>query len=230
MSGPATAGRPPSAPEGGRPPRRRRAAALAALAAGVVLAVTGTVALVTDRSPAPEQVDRGALPLPHGTDGHTATQHPRAAPPMRIRISAIGLDHALIGLRVQQDGHLGVPQRPDQIGWWSDGPRPGDPGAAVIVGHVDSATGPAAFYGLSSLHPGDTISVERGDHTKADFTVRALRQYEKDAFPDDQVYVTAGPPVLRLITCGGSYDRERGGYRDNVVVYATLKPPASKHS
>lgn len=229
MSGPATDGRPPSAPEGGRPSRHRRTAAVAALAAGVALALTGTVALVTHGSPEPARVDIGTLPVPQGADGHAATSDPRSAPPMRIRISAIGLDHALVGLRVQQDGHLGVPARPDQIGWWSDGPRPGDPGAAVIVGHVDSATGPAAFYGLSTLHPGETISVERGDHTKADFTVRALRQYEKDAFPDDQVYVTAGPPVLRLITCGGSYDRERGGYRDNVVVYATLSTPASKH-
>lgn len=91
----------------------------------------------------------------------------------------------------------------------------------VIVGHVDSATGPGAFHGLSSLRPGDEITLTRDDRTTVTFTVQALRQYEKDALPDSQVYATTGPPTLRLITCGGAYDRGRGEYRDNLVVYAT---------
>ncbi|MFI6339851.1 class F sortase [Streptomyces sp. NPDC050535] len=80
----------------------------------------------------------------------------------------------------------------------SDGPLPGDPGATVIVGHVDSATGPGAFYGLSTLHPGDKVTLLREDRSTISFTIRALRQYEKDAFPDSQVYATGGPPALRL--------------------------------
>ncbi|MEV1093412.1 class F sortase [Streptomyces microflavus] len=142
------------------------------------------------------------------------------APPVRIRIPVIGLDQPLIGLRVQQDGRLGVPRDPAQIGWWSDGPSPGAPGAAVVVGHVDSATGPAAFHGLSTLRPGDEVALDRDDRSSITFTVQALRQYEKDAVPDSKVYATNGPPALHLITCSGTYDRTRGEYRDNLVVYA----------
>ncbi|MFI5755886.1 class F sortase [Streptomyces sp. NPDC051569] len=233
MTTPLGAGRPPSAPEGGRPRRIRRSrprriAAVIAVAAGLALAATGASALVGARDRIPAYVDRGTLPLPQRA-GRAPGTRAAAAPPVRITIARIGLDHGLTGIRVQQDGHLAVPDDPDRVGWWSDGPRPGDPGAAILVGHVDSATGPAAFYGLASLRPGDAITVHRRDGSRVTFTVRALRQYEKDAFPDDQVYATSGPPVLRLITCGGTYDRERGGYRDNVVVYATLARPVPHH-
>ncbi|MFJ1596487.1 class F sortase [Streptomyces sp. NPDC088261] len=182
--------------------------------------------------PAPERTDIGTVPVHPGPDeavAPSASRTPHAAP-TRIRIPALGLDQGLVGLRVQQDGRLGVPKDPARVGWWSDGPRPGDPGAVVLVGHVDSATGPGAFHGLSSLRPGDKITLRREDGGNATFTVRALRQYEKDALPDSQVYATTGPPALRLITCGGTYDRGRGEYRDNLVVYATPSQPRTSGS
>ncbi|MFJ2706632.1 class F sortase [Streptomyces sp. NPDC087428] len=230
MTGPATTGRPPSAPEGGRPrrdrrqpPKRRRLIiATAAVVGGIALGGAGTWALLAPTTAGIRDVDIGVVPVQQGGDDTAAETSPAAPPPQRIRIATIGLDKALTGLRVQQDGTLAAPGNPADVGWWSDGPRPGDPGAAVFVGHVDSATGPAAFYGLSSLRPGDRITVRRDDHTDLAFTVRALRSYEKDAFPDSQVYTTTGPPALRLITCGGTYDRTRGGYLANLVVYATL--------
>ncbi|MFF7154767.1 class F sortase [Streptomyces sp. NPDC008139] len=240
MTAPATSGRPASAPEAGRlrralrfrPARPWRLITALGVLAGLGMMTAGGCALLTARPPKTTQVDVGTLPVPATAGGHAAAVAPAApaAPPVRIRIPGIGLDHPLIGLQVQQDGHLGVPEDPGQVGWWSDGPRPGDPGAAIVVGHVDSLTGPAAFYGLSTLRPGDPITVDRADHTHLDFTVRALRQYEKDAFPDDQVYATAGPPTLRLITCGGAYaGPEGGGYLDNVVVYATPADPNPPH-
>ncbi|MGC5397892.1 class F sortase [Streptomyces sp. DT20] len=229
MTGPATTGRPPSASESGRPrrdqghqpKRRRRIIAAVAVATGIGLGGAGTWALLAPTTHAVRDVDIGEVPDQPGSDD-TTTEATPAAPPQRIRIASIGLDKPLTGLRVQQDGTLAAPGDPTDVGWWSDGPRPGDPGAAVFVGHVDSATGPAAFYGLSSLRPGDRITVRRDDHTELAFTVRALRSYEKDAFPDSQVYATTGPPALRLITCGGTYDRTQGEYLDNLVVYATL--------
>ncbi|MFE3381456.1 class F sortase [Streptomyces anulatus] len=166
-------------------------------------------------------MDRGSLPVHPGAGRAAPSDHRTAAPPVRIRIPAIGIDQPLTGLRVQQDGRLGVPDDPGDIGWWSDGPRPGAPGAAVIVGHVDSATGPGAFHGLSTLDPGDHVTLMGDDRSAITFTVRALRQYGKDAFPDSRVYATSGPPALHLITCTGSYDSSRGEYRDNLVVYAT---------
>lgn len=190
---------------------------------GVALAGVGISALISAPEPTQTRTDIGTLPVHSGTDEAATPSASRtpASPPTRIRIPDIGLDQSLVGLRVQQDGRLGVPKDPERVGWWSDGPRPGDPGAVVIVGHVDSATGPGAFHGLSSLRPGDKITLTRDDRTTVDFTVQALRQYAKDALPDSQVYATTGPPALRLITCGGTYDRGRGEYRDNLVVYAT---------
>ena len=223
MTGPAAPGRPPSAPEGGRPRRAHRLAA-AVVIVGTALASAGTAALVTGAPRPPRGVDVGTLPGLRGTGGPTPGTG-TAAPPVRIRIDRIGLDDPLTGLRVQQDGHLGTPADPDQVGWWTDGPRPGDRGAAIVVGHVDSSTGPAAFYRLSALRPGDRISVDRADRTRVTFTVTALRQYDKDTFPDDEVYATTGTPALRLITCGGTYDRRRAEYRANLVVYATRSTP-----
>jgi sortase (surface protein transpeptidase) len=170
---------------------------------------------------APERTAIGSVPVHPGSNEAGASGKDATAPPVRIRIPAIELDQPLTSVRVQQDGRLGVPEEPGHIGWWSDGPRPGDPGAAVIVGHLDSPTGPGAFHGLSALHPGDEVTVVREDRSSIAFTVRALRQYDKNAFPDSKVYATSGPPSLHLITCSGTYDRSRGEYRDNLVVYAT---------
>ncbi|MFD3519042.1 class F sortase [Streptomyces sp. NPDC058653] len=229
MTSPLFSGRPPCSWRGGRPrhgrgfrPARRRTAAAGTAFAGIALACVGISALISTPEPTPARTEIGILPVNSGPDEAAAPSASRTptSPPARIRIPAIGLDQSLLGLRVQQDGRLGVPKDPARVGWWSDGPRPGDPGAVVIVGHVDSATGPGAFHALSSLRPGDRITLRREDGSDAIYTVQALRQYEKDALPDSQVYATTGPPGLRLITCGGTYDRERGEYRDNLVVYA----------
>ncbi|MDF9816202.1 class F sortase [Streptomyces sp. SPB162] len=230
MSTPTVAGRPPPAPGGGRPTRIRRLLGATAVAAGMALAAGGSTALLTTSLHRPVPVNVGTLPTPQTATATLPAPATPAARPVRISIPGIGVHHSLTGLRVQQDGHLAVPDDPDQVGWWSDGPVPGDPGAAVIVGHVDSATGPAAFYGLSSLRPGDPVTVERADHSQVRFTVRALREYPKDAIPDGQVYATSGPPALRLITCGGDYDSQLGSYRDNLVVYATQSTTGPVHS
>ncbi|MCZ4123794.1 class F sortase [Streptomyces sp. H39-S7] len=221
MSTPTLAGRPPPAPGGGRPARTRWLLAAAVVATGMALVTGGSTALLARSQRHPAPVNVGTLPIPQTATATLPTPATPAARPVGISIPGIGVHHSLSSLRVQQDGHLAVPDDPDQVGWWSDGPLPGDPGAAVIVGHVDSATGPAAFYNLSSLRPGDRITVERADHSQVTFTVLALREYPKDAIPDAQVYATSGPPALRLITCGGEYDSQQGSYRDNLVVYAT---------
>lgn len=198
-----------------------------AVTLGVALTCSGVSELLTEPARTPGPLAIGAVPVHTGpTEAVASAERGHAAPPIRIRIPAIGLDQPLIGLGVQQDGHLGVPPDPSQIGWWSDGPRPGGPGATVVVGHVDSTTGPGAFHGLSTLRPGDEVILARDDRTSVTFIVQALRQYEKDTLPDSQVYATTGPPALRLITCSGTYDRARGEYRDNLVVYAAPAPEA----
>ncbi|MEV4613174.1 class F sortase [Kitasatospora sp. NPDC049258] len=202
-------------------------AATVVLVLGLALTGAATVSLATShRSPGPAAVqDIGDIPgQSAGAADRGAAGTPslgRAAPPVRIRIPRIGVDSALTDLQVQGDGHLGTPGDPAVAGWWSQGPTPGSPGTAVIVGHVDSLTGPAVFAGLSVLRPGDTITVDALDGTSGRFTVQALRSYAKDEFPDDLVFGDTPGPSLRLITCGGTYDRTSQEYLSNLVVFAT---------
>lgn len=154
----------------------------------------------------------------------------RAAPPVQLNVPALGINQRLVGLRVKADRQLDVPQSYDDIGWWSTGPVPGDPGAAVMVGHLDSKDGPAVFSALPSLTKGAVVSVRRADGTRVRFAVTKVQSFPKDDFPDKLVYRSEGRSSLHLVTCGGTYDRSAGGYRDNVVVFADLikSKPAAK--
>lgn len=153
----------------------------------------------------------------------------RGAPPVQISIPDLKIDQRLVGLRVKADRQLEVPQSYDDIGWWNTGPTAGDPGAALMVGHVDSKKGPAVFYGLSALQKGADISVRRADGTTVKFAVTKVEVFSKENFPDQEVYRTEGKVSLHLLTCGGTYDASTG-YRDNVVVFADLVKPEAKAS
>jgi LPXTG-site transpeptidase (sortase) family protein len=107
-----------------------------------------------------------------------------------------------------------------QAGWFAAGPVPGDVGPAVIAGHVDSRTGPAVFFRLEELSPGDTVLVTRSDGRDVEFRVTEVARYPKDDFATEEVYGPTTGAELRLITCGGTFDPSRRSYEDNVVVYA----------
>ncbi|MEJ7743843.1 MAG: class F sortase [Nocardioidaceae bacterium] len=117
-------------------------------------------------------------------------------------------------------GSLQVPTDYSDVGWWRDGPAPGASGSAVLVGHVDSPTGPAVFYGLSSLQIRDVIDVRRADGTKETFRVSDVTLYPRESFPSASVYRQHGQPTLSLITCGGEYDTAAAQYTENLVVTA----------
>ncbi|WP_051965988.1 class F sortase [Kitasatospora mediocidica] len=146
-----------------------------------------------------------------------------ASAPTRIRIPAITVDAPVTGLGLDPEGHLATPADHDRnlAGWYRAGVTPGQSGTALMAGHVDTADGPAVFYGLGALHRGDRIDVSRQDGSTAYFVVDALEVYDKSAFPDRQVYGRAADPQLRLITCGGAFTKSRG-YQGNLVVYAHL--------
>ena len=148
-----------------------------------------------------------------------------AAPPVRIRISAIGVDSALIALGLAADGTLQVPVDGSVAGWFTGSPTPGEHGPAVIAAHVDWNHAPGVFFHLRDLEPGAEVAVDRADGTTARFEVLEVEQYPKDAFPTERVYGDIDHAGLRLITCGGSFDRAARSYRDNVVVYAGLVGP-----
>lgn len=145
------------------------------------------------------------------------------AGPVRIALPSVGVSSRLERLGVAEDGSIETPEDWQRAGWYRGGPRPGEHGAAVILGHVDSRTGPAVFHRLRRLEPGDTIRVVRRDGSVAVFEVDRLEQHRKTRFPTDRVYFPTPEPTLRLVTCGGDFDTEAGSYRDNLVVFATLK-------
>jgi Sortase domain len=152
--------------------------------------------------------------------GGSASPHAGAADPVRIRIPAIGVDAPVDPLTVDQNGVLPPPDSNDSTGWWRDGPEPGEPGPAVIVRHVDSTHGPAVFFRLTDLTRGVQIFVDRADGTTAMFATQRIERYDKEAFPTEAVYGDTPDSQLRLITCGGKFDRKGRRYLDNIVVFA----------
>ncbi|WP_448627244.1 class F sortase [Geodermatophilus sp. URMC 64] len=147
---------------------------------------------------------------------------PSSEAPLRVQVPALGVDSPLPPLGVDAAGALVPPGDPAQAGWFAAGPVPGDAGPAVLAGHVDSSRGPGVFFRLAELAPGDEVRVQRADGTTARFTVTRVARYPKTAFPTAEVYGPTPDAELRLITCGGAFDRVRRSYLDNVVVWARL--------
>jgi hypothetical protein len=143
--------------------------------------------------------------------------------PVRLHIPKIQLITSLEPLGRAPDGTVQVPNRPDLAGWYAPGPRPGDPGSAVILGHVDDDHAPAVFYRLRELRAGDQLTVTRADGSAVRFVVQHTRRYDKQQFPTDEVYYPTLRSTLRLITCGGRFDSTTGHYRSNIIVFATTK-------
>ncbi|WP_327683519.1 class F sortase [Kitasatospora sp. NBC_00458] len=145
--------------------------------------------------------------------------------PTRLRIPQIGVDAPFTELTLNPAGQLSAPPPEDKnlVGWYRDGATPGERGASVVAGHVDTTKGPAVFLLLSLLMPGHKVEVQRADGTVAVFSVDSVETFAKDAFPDQKVYGKTPDAQLRLITCGGVYDKKRRDYLDNVVVFAHLE-------
>ncbi|MEU9125351.1 class F sortase [Streptomyces sp. NPDC048506] len=148
---------------------------------------------------------------------------PRSVP-KRLTIPVIAVDAPFTELTIGPTGQLNPPPAGDRnlVGWYKDGVTPGERGAAIIAGHVDTKTGAAVFLQLESLKPGSTINIRREDGTVATFKVDSVETFNKARFPSDRVYADTPDAQLRIITCGGAYDRTVKDYVDNVVVFAHL--------
>jgi sortase (surface protein transpeptidase) len=117
---------------------------------------------------------------------------------------------------------MDVPKRYDTVGWYELGTRPGEIGSAVIAGHLDSKTGPAIFWRLRDLRPGDDIFVRSDDGVERRFIVRETETYPYDAAPLERIFAAANGADLNLITCGGTFDRRSENYDQRLVVFTTL--------
>jgi sortase family protein len=214
-------------PSEARRPGRRVSTLLgmAALLIGVALLAAVAGALIVSRcGGVAGEARTGQLALQRDAVGNGPYVAPRraqrAARPVQIEIPAIGVKARIIRLGLNPDRSLEVPANFADTGWWSGGPRPGESGPAVIAGHVDSHTGPAVFYKIGDLRPGDAIVVDRRDGSRARFTVLGSERYPKAHFPTARVYGRTEGATLRLITCSGTFDQSTGHYLDNTVVYA----------
>jgi hypothetical protein len=204
----------------------RRPAAAIALTLGLIVVGVG----VTGLSLA-SQTGRPALPvgkptlLPVPLGRQAAAPLPTARPvpePTWIIIPSIGVRSGLVHLGLTPSGTLQVPATASVAGWYTGSSRPGAIGAAVIVGHIDSLSGPGVFYRLRLLRRGRLIYVRRAGGSLAVFRVTAVHQYPKARFPTLAVYGPVPTAQLRLITCGGTFDYATGHYLSNVIVYASL--------
>ncbi|MEU7020903.1 class F sortase [Streptomyces sp. NPDC046203] len=198
--------------------------------------VVGGVWWAADDQP-PSAPVLAAAPVGHGVAAPVAARPvvaPQAKPqpplaplkpsrPTALAVPAITIQAPVVGLDLDASGQLAVPpvDNPRVVGWYAKGVTPGERGTAVMVGHRDTRTGPAIFLNLNVLNPGNTVRIARDDGRVAVFTVDKVRTYDKATFPDSEVYGPADRAELRLLTCGGPFDRKHG-YASNIVVFAHL--------
>ena len=141
--------------------------------------------------------------------------------PTKVRIASIGVNATIIDLGLNPDRTLEVPEDIRLTGWWTGRSVPGEDGPSIVVGHIDSAAqGAGVFFRLRELDVGDAIYVERSDGSVAEFRVTETELVLKNEFPTDKVYGSTDGSQLRLITCGGSFDRSARSYLGNLIVYA----------
>jgi hypothetical protein len=155
----------------------------------------------------------------------------RRSLPVSVAIPAIGVRSKLLHLGTNADGSMQVPSLLTSAGeaaWYKYSATPGQIGSSVIEGHVDSYDGPAVFYRLGALRPGNAIEVALADGVTAIFRVTGVREYRKSNFPAKTIYGVTRYAALRLITCGGAFDFATGHYLSSTVVFATLT--SSRHA
>ncbi|MFE1441824.1 class F sortase [Streptomyces sp. NPDC058739] len=236
------AARPPFRTDGDKDPQKPRSSRATALVmtavACVIVAMTvfgGEDEPPADAAPpADASVTAPALPAPAATPAPATTRPgPAARPsthglarskPLRLRIPKIAVNAPFTDLAIDDSGQLEPPPADDinLVGWYANGPSPGEPGTSVIAGHVDTVTSPAVFVRLGELKKGDTFQVDRADGRRATFVVDSAETFSKKDFPDERVYGDTAQPQVRLITCAGDYDRKVRDYTENLVVFAHL--------
>jgi sortase (surface protein transpeptidase) len=143
--------------------------------------------------------------------------------PLELLIPRLGIQAPFEEpVRLLPDQTIGVPESTSAVAWYDGSPTPGTLGPSVVLGHVDSKNGPAVFYSLGQLHPGDVVKVVRKDGSTATFVVDKLARYPQDTFPTDAVYGPIAYAGIRLVTCSGVYDKTTQKYSHNLVIFGHL--------
>ncbi|WP_246178161.1 class F sortase [Actinomadura decatromicini] len=206
-----------------RGPRPRVLAAAAAGLSGLVVAGLLIVQAFGGHQAAAPPMPDDAASRPAAHPASSLTTLPPSVP-LRLDVPRIAVRTPLMKLAKNPDQTVETPPLPRarEAGWYRLGAAPGSRGAAVIIGHVDTADGPAVFYRLGALRPGDRASVLRADGRTAEFRIDSVEHVGKNRFPTRRVYGDPGYAAIRLITCGGRFDRRSGHYTDNVIAFGHL--------
>ena len=183
-------------------------------------------------APPPDQTERQGLsivvaagsglePPPVEThDARLSTRSLQVVPsPGGLSIPQIGVDVPVTAVGTDAEGQLDVPDDASAVSWYRHGPTPGDPGSAVLAGHVDYAGEQGVFWRLDELRVGQDFEVATADGPLP-VRVVSVDHVRKSQLPVAELFRTAGPPQVVLVTCGGPFDRAKKAYRDNVVVVA----------
>ncbi|KUF16926.1 class F sortase [Streptomyces silvensis] len=212
-------------------PSRRAPRAAALAAAGLALvcaAVSGCSSAGGARaeSPSTYAVEKVEEPRDSASPAGSGRSAGRVAPasPVRVSVPSIGVDSSLMRLGLNADRTVEVPP-PDKgmtAGWYTGGAVPGEPGAAVIIGHNDTRFGRAVFHDLKKVRTGADIAVRDSRGKTVHFTVTGTETVDKKTFPTKKVYGSTRSRALRLITCDGAFDAQ-GHPVDNLIVYATAR-------
>ncbi len=144
---------------------------------------------------------------------------------MHLWIPRLGISTSIVELGLNPDGSVQVPSNTVQVGWYVDGPAPGQQGSSVILGHVDSYRGVGVFFYLDTLRPGNLVIVRLANRKVVRFSVIGLREYTKSQFPERVVYGPRSYSALQLVTCGGVFNHQTGHYLSNIVVYTKRVVP-----
>ena len=150
-----------------------------------------------------------------------AVPEPERFLPVALELPRLGVSAPIDATGVTPDGQAEIPENANRVGWYRFGPAPGEDGATVIVGHVDSREyGKGALFPLREARSGDEVLMTVEDGQTMRYQVVEVTRYDKVGLPTEQLFTKSGAPVLNIITCGGPYVPSLGGYQQNVVVTA----------
>lgn len=181
----------------------------------------GSARMSTPSGPSgPSRSSFGEIPV---VDATRIDPPEEAEPPRRLAIPSVDLAMPISATGVTRDGQMELPSDPQEIGWYRFGALPGDDvGSAVLGGHVDSVrhgTGP--LERLAAVKAGSRVAVTSADGQRLLYRVTSVERISKAALPVDRLFDPTVPHRLVIVTCGGRYLPEAGGYEDNIVVIAT---------
>jgi sortase (surface protein transpeptidase) len=140
--------------------------------------------------------------------------------PVQLSIPALGVDGPVLPAGVNAEYELDIPPDAGTLVWYRHGPSPGEPGSAVIAGHLNWQGVTGLFADLASTPVGATVTVTYDDGSQRAFTVTTVELVPKPEVSVNGVFARDGERVLRLVTCGGEFDDSVNSYRSNVVVTA----------